>query len=59
MKMKFVLAAAILSLSTNSAFAVVGIIDEEWTNGSLKYCSYSNGVIITIKSYKLCPVTIR
>ena len=49
--------AIIALLGSASAFAVFGTLVSETINGSLKYCKYSNGVVITIKSYEMCPVT--
>jgi len=40
-----------------SAFAVMGTLTSQSVNGSLRYCKYSNGVIVTVNSYELCPVT--
>lgn len=40
------------------AFAMGGVLDSEHTNGTVKYCKYSNDVIITIASYKMCPMSI-
>lgn len=48
-----------MSLFATSAFALMGFLEDEFTNGSLKYCYYSNGVVITVKSYKLCPISIE
>ena len=41
------------------AYAIVGFIEKEWIEGSNKYYKYSNGVIITIASHKLCPISIK
>ena len=49
--------AIIALVGSASAFAVFGTLVSETVNGSLKYCKYSNGVVITIKSYEVCPVT--
>lgn len=49
--------AIIALVGSTSAFAVFGTLVSETINGSLKYCKYSNGVVITIKSYEVCPVT--
>ena len=58
MKTKMILAATLIAMTETSALALKGFIRDEWTNGNKKYCEYSNGVIITIKSYKLCPLSI-
>lgn len=36
---------------------VTGFIQSESTNGSMKYCKYSNGAILTVASHQLCPQT--
>ena len=58
MKTKLILAATLIAMSATNAMALKGFLDDEWTKGNKKYCEYSNGVIITIKSYKLCPLSV-
>ena len=49
--------AIFLVFGCASAFAVMGILTGQSINGGLRYCQYSNGVIVTVNSYELCPVT--
>ncbi len=35
-----------------------GVLRSQETNGSKKYCTYSDGTTITINSYSVCPTTI-
>lgn len=46
-------------IMANAAFAVMGFLTDQSTKGLNKYCEYSNGVIITISSVELCPLSIR
>jgi hypothetical protein len=46
-----------LILASSSAMAL-GFKVSESTNGTNKYCSYSNGVVITISIVSLCPLSI-
>lgn len=55
--MKKVLAIIAMSICA-SAWAFGSLVGEQ-VNGSVKYCKYSNGVIITVNSYELCPITIN
>lgn len=41
------------------ALASFGTLTSSDTSGSNKYCKYSNGVVITIKNYEVCPTTVR
>ena len=59
MKLKLVLLATAVCLCGTSALALTGFLEDQSTNGALTYCSYSNGVIITISSIKLCPLSIN
>jgi hypothetical protein len=59
MKTKLILAATLIAMSATSAVALMGFKKDEWTNGSNKYCEYSNGVIITISIISLCPLSIN
>ena len=47
-----------LAVFSVSAFALTGFLDKQWTEGSNKYCKYSNGKIVTVASYQLCPLSI-
>ena len=49
--------ALVTVLFSMSAFAIYGTLQSSTIEGANKYCKYSNGVIITIKSYKLCPIS--
>lgn len=57
--MKKTFAAILVMAICTSAFAMFGSLVGEQTNGNVKYCKYSNGVIITIESYKVCPVSVN
>lgn len=49
-------------LLTSTAFACTGFFDYEVTSGSNKICYYQHlgsTVAINVKSYKLCPITIK
>ena len=39
------------------AAASFGSLVSREISGSNQYCKYSNGVIVTIKSYEVCPTT--
>lgn len=54
--MKSVFAIFAMALCT-SAFSM-GFLQGQSTNGMLRYCKYSNGVIITINIVELCPLSI-
>jgi hypothetical protein len=41
------------------ALASFGTLTSSDTSGSNKYCKYSNGVVITIKNYEVCPTTVK
>jgi hypothetical protein len=41
------------------ASASFGTLTSSDTSGSNKYCKYSNGVVVTIKNYEVCPTTVR
>lgn len=43
---------------TGNAY-VTGYIKSQSVNGSLKYCNYSNGAVLTVASYALCPNSTR
>jgi len=55
---KIIFAAAILSI-TAPAFAVMGFLQSQHTSGSLRFCHYSNGAIVTVQSYELCPLSVN
>lgn len=52
---KLVLLFVILTIPT-SAFAAI-LVDEH-IDGEWKHCVYSNGVVISIRAYQLCPLSI-
>ena len=39
-----------------AGFGLVGFIKSQSTNGMLRYCTYSNGVVKTVNSIDLCPM---
>jgi hypothetical protein len=53
--MKKLLIVMLLLMFSMSAFAAV--LTSQWTEGLNRYCKYSDGIIITIKSYSLCPLS--
>jgi hypothetical protein len=53
--MKKLLIIVLLLAFSTSAFAAV--LTSQWTEGLNRYCKYSDGVIITIMSYSLCPLS--
>lgn len=57
--MKKILSAIALVLVTSIAFAAPGFLDSESANGALRYCKYSNGVVITIKDTAMCPAKVN
>jgi hypothetical protein len=38
---------------------VVGFLQNQSVNGMLRYCRYSNGVVVTISSVSLCPLNTQ
>ncbi len=48
----------ILMASCAAALALGGFLESESENGTLRYCKYSNGVVITISSLRICPLKI-
>lgn len=56
--LKFVYFVNVLSFPL-AALASFGTLTSSDTSGSNKYCKYSNGVVITIKNYEVCPTTVR
>lgn len=49
-----------LALSALTAQAqLIGFLERQWTEGPYRYCKYTNGVIITIKSVELCPLSTQ
>ena len=48
--------SVLLSFHLVAAASFGSLVSSE-TSGSNKYCKYSNGVIITIKNYEVCPTT--
>jgi hypothetical protein len=57
--MKKMLIALTIATACGSAYAVFGTLVGEKINGGLKYCTYSNGVILTINSYEVCPTSVK
>ena len=56
--MKHFLSVIALLVVAGPALAFGSLVSQQ-VNGSLRYCKYSNGVIVTINSYELCPVTVN
>ena len=60
--LKSIALAAILLLASEIVRAGTGYLVDEYTQGTMKYCVYDvmgDRVVITIRSHKLCPLTIR
>lgn len=38
---------------------IVGYLQDQSTNGTLRYCKYSNGVVNTINVVQLCPLNTQ
>ena len=58
MKTIFGLALACIALAATPAFAIYGALQGSEVNGNLQYCYYSNGVILTVSSVELCPISV-
>jgi hypothetical protein len=58
MKRFFTAAIVALVFASSNVFALTGFLTDQRLNGSLRYCTYSNGVILTISSLSLCPLSI-
>jgi hypothetical protein len=41
------------------ASASFGTLTSSDVSGSNKYCKYSNGVVVTIKNYEVCPSAVK
>ena len=48
-----------LFMAPQSKAQIFGALDHEYVKGMWKYCYYTNGKVVTIKSYELCPITIN
>ncbi len=55
--MKKVLFAVVATMVCASALAIPGFLQSQTVNGSVKYCRYSNGVILTVGIIDLCPLS--
>ena len=53
----FIVTIAAILYST-SVLAMFGVLQQQWVEGSNRYCKYSNGVIITVALHENCPVNI-
>ena len=53
-KLKLLAAAAILMWSASS---VAGVLMSQWTEGTKRYCKYSDGTVIEISYGSTCPST--
>jgi uncharacterized protein YdeI (BOF family) len=56
--MKKLIVLAFMVLIATPAMARA-FLDSEEENGTLKYCKYDNGVIITINYLSSCPLAIN
>jgi hypothetical protein len=41
----------------SSSLAFAGVLQQEWTEGTKRYCKYSNGEVIAISYGSTCPRT--
>jgi len=49
----------IILLATISAYAFTAYLVSSTLNGTIRYCKYSDGRIITIQGYELCPLQLN
>jgi len=49
----------IILLSVVTAYAAQAYLVSDSTRGQWKYCQYSDGRVITIQSYQICPRWIK
>jgi len=57
--MKIIKLLAFSTIFMWSSVSFAGVLIDEWPDGLLyKYCKYSDNVVIKIKYYKMCPITI-
>ena len=52
-------AIAILTLSFAATGWAFGTLKSQSTSGSKRYCTYSDGTVLTINSYDVCPTTVN
>jgi len=57
--MKTIILALALLLAASSTHAIFASKTAEWIEGQWKYCKYSDGRVITIKTYELCPISLN
>ncbi len=53
-KLKIFVATVILAWSSSS---IAGVLMSEWTEGTSRYCKYSDGVVIQISYGSTCSST--
>lgn len=46
-------------LSMPVATGLTGFLKSQSTNGSLRYCTYSNGIIATLNFSQMCPLSTQ
>ena len=57
--MKIIKALSVTMLLMWATASFGAVLMSEWDDGGLnKYCKYSNGKIITVKIYRMCPISI-
>ena len=56
---KFTCCVASITFPFLVVAASFGSLVSSETSGQNKYCKYSNGVILTVKSYEVCPTTVQ
>jgi len=49
----------IILLATVSAYAYQAYLVSSAVNGQWRYCKYSDGRVITIESWKVCPMSLE
>jgi hypothetical protein len=50
---RVIVLSAIATIFTTTAFA--SVLMEEWTEGTKRYCKYSDGAVIEISATENCP----
>ena len=53
--MKKAILGFIFAAFAAGAMATTGYLTGEQVKGQWKYCYYSNGKVVTVKAYKICP----
>jgi len=49
----------IILLVTVSAYAYTSYLSTSYVKGQWRYCEYSDGRVITIDSWRMCPMSLK